>query len=923
MTATCRSTLRTVAAAVSHASAHGPAARTRPQRIAVIDGRQLRRNSSLTNSPSLHAAATYTHPVAAQAEDAPPAEPVRLPESHSSGEEKKALLAKKHKREMQIQAMREAPVKKLLRLVAPESYSGDYREAHNLDQALSGVAEWSDATLAAPAAPKNELQSQLYESITRLRVGVDAFLAYRNAMLAESWPDARRHMVNIDDRRWPPLVLLRAINTVSTPSEISDALALLHASIKHARTLHPEAKLSSFKALRHCFLTLTRITILEDGPALHLLARSTDLLLALLKGFPTEPDLLVESINEFVRLCTRVPDERARQAVTRILDYLKGHKGSDAFDKARRNLVRACISSIESSMARPLGKTASSAQFVDFDLMDRLLLQDCTADPDLEQRALRCSIFVSGHACNHKRTWQSFDAFQEHKEKHGIAMTASDYQVLVKALLRSEPGRKEALTVLLQADELWRREAEGERCNTDPDSYQSWREERKLARTCLDLLQVMAKSPDVRVGQVFSTLGIFLSSTDYWDDKESVAGEAFSEVMLQRRLDARAYAVVMHGFLVRKRPKCALTVWRAMLQRGVMPNAATLSILLQNLFQMRNVRGAMEQLHLWCEQGVPAVTMRKPDRLKDVEVSSLSTSELPGIDTLLPSESRRPEDLHRVTPDVVLATVVFSGLHRCGSEGVESLWDAYKLTIQRFPDAPVLAMLLKASCPDEATLKIDATFGRQVFRSLLFRKHPELAEYRNPLNEQLETHTTAGWIFSDNTMGSRMEEWIGSVFRRKRTAFGGLPVDTGDPSSLVFTSKLFEHYLRLVLHLFHSSGSEAGARASRQELLDLLGWMKELHVTPSPTHVALTMLEIEEHLAPAVAARGMDALEAWVTGWLGEEALPEAAVMQRHWQWKVERNGQRKGWFDRVLRPSKEEDEDEGPEGEADRDDLR
>lgn len=405
---------------------------------------------------------------------------------------------------------------------------------------------------------------------------------------------------------------------------------------------------------------------------------------------------------------------------------------------------------------------------------------------------------------------------------------------------------------------------------------------------------------------MFSTLGIFVKDADYSEFRHFGAGDKLSGLMMRRRSDVRAYAVVMHGLLMRKRPKCALTVWQAMLQRGVLPNAVTLSLLLQNLFQMGDVKSAMQQLHLWCEQGVPKPTGPR-HQLDAIEVPSLSTSTLADADVLLSSSSAGETDAeverHIVTPDVVLATIVFNGLHKCGAPGVDSLWEAYQLTIKRFPDAPVLAMMLKASCPDDAGSSIDANFGRTVFRSMLFRKHPELVEYRNPLTEQLESNSSAGWIFSDDTVGSRMEGWLSSVFHPKAAASTATPEDIGDPKALVFTSKLFEHYLRLVLHLQHSSGVQSGARASRKELLDLLGWMKSLHVTPSTTHLALTVLEIEEHLPPAVAARQMEALDNWLFEWLGEEAMPKDEEMQRCWQWKIKRNGQRRGWFDRVVGP--------------------
>ena len=894
MTVTYRSTLRrTVAAALSQAAIPS-AARARPQPLTIKDG-QYRNNRHLTTSTSLDSA-VYFNSNAQSTHDTQRPEPAL---SHAAPPNLHHDVASPDKKT----ALRGLSLEKLLRLVAPETYSGGVLEAQNLAEALKGLEDGGEGVIRG--IPRRQLWWQIQRFFDNRNGDLGTFLSYRNAMLAQSWPDARRHMINIHDGRWPPLVLQRVILKVSTPSEISDALAILQTSLEHTRHMTQEGTPLSLKTLRFCAAYLTKITVKEDGNALHLLLRLTDLLMALVEGFPAHSIPPGDLVNDFVRRCTGLQDERARQAITRVLDWLESQQDSEPFQRMRHNVLRHCINSIQASMTSTPGKSAASEQIGNIQLMDYLLRLDYGSDTDLHQRALQCSVFVAGHARNYQRTWQSFNEYQEYKQKHGSAMACTDYQLLAKALVRSQQGRKEAWHVFLQAEQLLCRQPKTA-FDGVPSTTQSRRRTRELEAACIDLLQVMATSPDVSVTRIFSMLGVFLRDTDRADSRPFVTGERLSRVMHRRRSDVRAYAVVMQGLLMRKRPQCALTVWQVMLRRGVMPNAVVLSLLLQNLFEMRDVRSALQQLHLWCEQGVPKPTGPR-HQLNDIEVSSLSSSTLAEVDPLMPSnsagETGEATERHIVTPDVVLATIVFNGLHKCGSSGVASLWEAYQLTLKRFPDAPVLAMMLKASCPDNPNSSIDAKFGRRVFRSMLFRKHPELAEYRNSLIDQLESNSSAGWIFSDDTVGSRMEGWLGSVFQPKEATSATPPVDIGDPKALVFTSKLFEHYLRLVLHLQHSSGVQSGARASRQELVELLGWMRELQVTPSATHLALTVLEIEENLPPAVAARQMEALDKWLVEWLGEEAMPQDQVMQRHWQWKIKRNGQRRGWFDRVAGP--------------------
>ncbi len=65
---------------------------------------------------------------------------------------------------------------------------------------------------------------------------------------------------------------------------------------------------------------------------------------------------------------------------------------------------------------------------------------------------------------------------------------------------------------------------------------------------------------------------------------------------------------------------------------------------------------------------------------------------------------------------------------------------------------------------------------------MLFGKHPELATSRNALLEELEAHGVAlEWIFSQDTVGARMERWFSSVFQAKEIETPVTPADLNGP----------------------------------------------------------------------------------------------------------------------------------------------
>lgn len=707
-------------------------------------------------------------------------------------------------------------------------------------------------------------------------------------MLCKSWPDARRHMMNISYKEWPKRALRRAVKTVSTPSELSDALALLASNMQH----NSQGTRDSFRHYKDCFLTLAKRGLQGDRMALHLVSRMTDVLVDLVDRFPKNAAAST-IINDFVRLCADVRDVRASQAIVRLLSHLQSKRENKACADMEDQLVSFCITSIEDSMSRSSEGPSSSESFAKLPIIFQLLRHEFR-DVKEQQRALQCAVYIAGRERDDRRVRLYFEFLQQTRAAQKEVVSGLEYLHFAKALVRTESGRKDAWRALQRAEELIAKELEGER-----PRRQKARLIKDLYGAHFDFLQIMAKSSNKDFSRVFSLMGIVLPEDSRPNGGRRITSSESPRPFERLMKDVYAYTVVMQGCLVRGRSELAITVWKVMLKRGLLPSAACLSVYLQNLFGMREVESALRELNLWCEQGV-----QKPVRQQGVEAGSLPLEDSSPATTRPASKSIDQGDgLYKVEPDPILASVVFSGIHRCGTGNTEALWTAYQQTIRLFPDAPVLALLLKASSGGkESSSSTSARFGRQVFRSLLFVKHPDLATHRNTLKEELNARRRGGWLFSDDTVGSRMEKMFSSVFQTADIAAPEVPQDL---SGLVFTSKVFEHYARLLLHLQHSPGSSTDSRLLREELIDVLGWMKELDLTPSKTHLALTVLEIEEHLPPAVAARQMDLLDDRLREWFGSKNVPGEIKMQRHWEWKMKRNGSAKGWFDSVNGPSR------------------
>lgn len=792
-------------------------------------------------------------------------------------------------------ALSKLNLQRLMRLLAPPTYSGPNRNATTLEEALSDIASWGSGALSSIATRPDQLQAALENYLSSRSISVESWLSIRNAMLADSWPQARRHMINIDDASWPTFVLHHSIRMVSIPSEATDALAVLTSKIQRTAS-SSQTPGKSFKSLSLCFFELASAIMGDRIQALHLIPRLTDVLLLLLQAFPVSEAFHTSCIVEYVQNCSLHADDRARQAVTKVLLYARSLDNEAQSATIQEQIALVCIESVEHTITRGRRKPLSSDSFVDLELMGLLLELEPVQSQLLAERASRCAVFVAGRERDYRRIRGYFSHLVTHVSDRGRETKASEFLLYAKALARTEQGGQDAIHALLQAEQRLLLSEGGGHSAHPSMAVKKATVQNELHGICIDLLQVMAKSEDVPIERVLSLLGIFEQDANGGIQPAYSTVSASSKAMLRLRLDVYAYTMIMQGCLKRGRSKVALTVWQAMLDRSIVPTTACLSVLLQNLFALQDVSTALQQLNLWCEQGVPRACLGGRNS-RDIRVDSVERESVKELDVRsTPQLATKWAARLKVEPDPILASVVFTGLHACGTKGWSSLWTAYRQTIRLFPDGPVLGLVLKASCQAPSSSGLDASFSRQTFRSMLFAKHEELAEYRNPLRHQLEARGPAGWILEHDM--SKVERWLASMFSPKQVES---PVTASDVAGLVFTSKLFDHYIRLLLHLYHSPrGFLVDSRLATQELIDMLGWMKELHLRPSTTLLALTILEIEERLPPPVAARQMELIDAWLDDWLGAHNLPSQADMQRYWKWKMERNGKSQGWFDRV-----------------------
>ncbi|KAI3483046.1 hypothetical protein L1887_54067 [Cichorium endivia] len=880
MKARCPPSAKAAAASWTHTFAHPPT----PSRMVTAGTSRLHAFSTITTRPST---ASMSGRVSMQ-----------MDSSQLATRPEEALVTS-------LERPRQRPpwvrlnLEDTVRIFAPGASTFPFTEANTLEDTLVGLAAYSPGKYAALASDHERMRLILKAFLRRSSLSEADWVAIRNAMLCKSWPDARRYMVNTDDSAWPLYVLRRAVSKVATPSEASDALALLALTVQRVASFSTDLRWESYSYLTTSFATISSFCFSGDGRAWHLVPRLGDVLSTMISAFPNEMPKHRSFVFDFTRRCTRLADERARNAMICVLESLQGDgQPTKKIADVRNEVIQIVVGRIEIALTKSAGKTAASEQFANTELMDLLTEQHVPQHSPLEMRALLSAVAVAGRNRDYRRIRHYFDRLEQCKQELDIRMAATDYLELAKALVRTAQGSHDAMEALQQAERLLAAEYEDADMEALPEPAK-----RRLNHVCLDMLQVMAKTPEVHLQEALSLLGIFVRGSGA--DMEGERGEThplMSQAFKQLRGDVYAYTMMMQGCLLRGRPDVACAVWQAMLDRNVLPNTACLSVLLQNLFRHQEVAEALRQLALWTDVGISQHAAR-PQTMQDIELESLGAPAF-----VLPfsqphaslSEADEVTDRYKVEADPILASVVFSGLHSCGAAGTESLWDAYRQTVRLFPDAPVLALFLKAACGTEATSSQGASFGRQVFRSMLFGKHPELVNFRAPLQQQLEAQGAAGWILSHDAVGAKMEQWFSSAFGVKQSSTAVSPDDLG---ALVFTSKLFEHYLRLLLAMQHLPGHVSDARLVRQELIDVLAWMRQLQLKPSETHVALSVLEIEERLPPPIAARHMEVLDAWLADWLGEAKLPSEELMRRVWRWKMERNGQARGWFDRIPGP--------------------
>ncbi|PWZ01291.1 hypothetical protein BCV70DRAFT_235997 [Testicularia cyperi] len=772
-------------------------------------------------------------------------------------------------------------VQSITKLFLPRPGSQALAVATTIREAVQGAEPWS--TLGSLPRDSQELSRLLQHYLAQKSVDEQDWLAIRNALLADSWARVRAFMINIDDRHWPSFLLSHAFRTVDTNSEISDALAVLLAKVQRASSW--ETRKSDFSAvakeLRACLAILTS-KVLQGRNRLHLLSRLNGVVAAvarLLLMYGTERAQHVryaDLVDGYVAQLVRHDDDRAREAVLSLAQMCRSDLTTrDALDTTFERIARRCLAPEPAGFHPEPSTDFLSATFVD------ALLKHLHGHLPLElvKAGHQAAIRAAGRDRKYRQIKHHFD------ELTLLCSRPSDVGVdsllhYAKALSRTKRGSAEALRTVLQADRLLRQQWR----NVAASEFDKIKETYEEAYHTI--LEVASRQPEVPVDRILAMLAISTTSTG-----DTLTGSATWSL----HSSVRAYTVCMQGFAARKQPRLTLAVWKAMLTRGVAPNVVSLSVLLQALFQMGDTLIALQQLRLWTEDGGPVAAVAEQFGYARSLSLDLDDIETKFSEPLVPVES--PDQVIRCTvkADAQLANVVFSGLSQSGTRGIETLWTAYCETISRFPDAPVLSLLLKTTCAEPTASSFEATVGREIFRSLLFLTHSDLEGYENPLCRQLDEQGFASWLVSHD--GSRVQRWFSSLLHTKTASSS--PARLKAPG-LVFTDKLFDHYIRLLLHVHHSAGYLSSSGGMVKELLDVLGWMKELNLRPTESSLALVVLEIEEGLPPIVAARQMDAIDEWLHDWLGSDGIPDDRQMQSYWKWKMKRNGRGGGWFDRL-----------------------
>lgn len=744
--------------------------------------------------------------------------------------------------------------------------------ARTLQDSLVGVTKWPGLNT------KLDLVDELERTLSALCISTDHWLAFRNALLAKSWPEIRTLMQNVEDQAWPDFVFAHALTLIKTPTEADKALCIFRSMLRRANYAS-----SALLDLRlRTFQSLSNLVLLRFGQV-HLVPWLSKILSDLLASpkAVTDPRHAGVVLAYANNLC-RYADDRAREAVQKLLDMLPLPVYDAQAPSLHRSIVHMCLES--EKLFSPKGKQSrSSHQFCNGSFMDQLIPRIPLNDAHTCRWAYRVAIAVADRDRRHVKKIHSLA-----KNLMMISPDSSDDNIvdllLYAKALSSIPGwNNNALRSLTDFYQLRSEQASAAGVHYEPSK-----------RFLFELLEIVTKNRSVPTQKILSLLGIGVQPRS--EDERDSLPTSLETSMMRISTNPVAYARVMQGLIHRGESWLVPKLWRVMLDRRVPPTPATLTLLLGALFKMRQARTALQQLDLWLRKGVPLLRASIKVQLPDGAAINLKSMDLEkelAVDVC--SDTTAASDRRRfvLEPDPMLAMVVLKGLHSCDAPGIEFMWNTY-CHLMKFPDAPVLSLFLQLMCnPHSPFATVTPNLGRETFRTLLFSKHPELQDYVNPLCTKLGSGT-GRWLFSGESPDNRIERWLSTFVSKSPTKL--LPIDART-DALIFTTQLFDHYMRLLIHA-HQCSVLSSSKLISEEILNTLGWMKELHVRPSQDTIALAILELEECLPPPVAVNQMAMIDDWLTDWLGTAQVPSENQMRRYWKWKIRRNGRGGGWFD-------------------------
>ncbi|EPQ32243.1 uncharacterized protein PFL1_00440 [Pseudozyma flocculosa PF-1] len=735
--------------------------------------------------------------------------------------------------------------------------------ARSLEQLFD---RWDHERLQSESASHTPGQSQeeilLRRKLHEHNLSEADWMSMLNAVSAATWPEVRSCMYAFPTEDWPSFVLHHGIRAVSTPSEASDALAVILCRVSTAKPKRMVAIFSLFAR-----------KVLYEMPALHLCSRLTDLFLDMAASQPQgeayPPQFLDETCVLLARHLARHDDQRARDAAMRLLDWSESRKKGAPLqqqlcaiflriDRTPPEFLGARGVSLGLAEARRLDEIDAfrSSRFLTTELAERLLQRLPRASGGaLRRRALRNAILAAGRDHYHAMARRWFDDLCLDSKRQGRPIRRDpghelvdsrgslwDLEIYMRAMARAQrdddrtaANALNQLQLLLETkDETGNLTVAGKRTWDTMVVFVSSDERAPLERTLAMLgIQLQAdETPDSPTGQ----------RTRRPDIEVINMLDASMKIINQFGRKQRSYTLVMDGLMRRKQYTGVLAVWQAMLRRQVKPSPASMTILLQALFALGQPAKALEQMRQWCEQGVDmtAVTpvIGAPLVLSRASLESPVEGLLhvPALPSNLEAGGEAVQlERKRVSPDLMMATALFEGLYRARlTDATFSIWTLIRKTLGVAPDAPILAILLKSACgcsdvsipapTPEAPAKLTPPVAKLIFCKVLLLQHAELKDcsIRPMLRGRGADLLGAGasWILRSELGMRTMERWVSDRVLRlvgaKGAARGADPSipntslqrrpDGGDATeqidfTVTFSPELFDHYLRLLLYI--------------------------------------------------------------------------------------------------------------------------